>query len=472
MPNLIVISLDTLRADRLSSYGYPKPTSPYLDAIAAQGVRFSQAYATDIPTEVAHTALFSGRYGAASGIVGHGHPYPALPSALTWLPERLRSAGFTTAAVDNLYQMKPWFARGFHHYINMTTQRRWIDGADVTAEAISWLKSYHQRAPFFLFVHYWDPHSPYLPPDDYLAAFYDGQRDPFDPGSPAMEPAYNHLAYPFFKRHHYDLLGPVTDPEYLNARYDAEVRYLDDQLQQLDQALRALNRYDDTWLILLADHGESLTEHDIFWDHCGLYDSTVRVPVIMRWPHGPLPRNHVVSELVQPIDLTPTIYEGLGIPKPEPLDGHSLWPLLQGQPGWRRNRVYLSECAWAAARGIRTREYKYIETRDPGVYERPTRELYRLTDDPDETQNLITHAPAIAAMLAEELARWVRHWGKDDPMDPIVQQGLPFVRRMEHILHEVGLTWDDWKTHPDRARYDQALARMQQNSSVQSRPSH
>lgn len=145
------------------------------------------------------------------------------------------------------------------------------------------MKNAHDQ-PFFLFVHYWDTHSPYLPPEPYLRRFYPGGRNPYDPECHDMDRAYNHLAYPFFKRHHYDLMGEVSDPEYLNARYDGEVRYLDDQLEQLDAALKALGLRDDTWWILLADHGESFTEHDIFWDHCGLYEPTVRVPLVMRWP--------------------------------------------------------------------------------------------------------------------------------------------------------------------------------------------
>ncbi len=455
MANLILLSLDTLRADRLGCYGYPQATSPYLDHIAHQGVRFQRAYATDIPTEVAHTGLFSGRYGHASGIVAHGHPYLTLPEAISWWPEQLRKAGWTTAAVDNLYQMKPWFARGFRYYTNMVTSRRWIDGSDVTREAIDWLKG-HRDHPFFLFVHYWDTHSPYLPPDRYIERFYPAHRDPFDPARRDMDRAYNHLAYPFFKRHHYDLMGEVTDPEYFNARYDAEVRYLDDQLQALDAALQDLDIIDDTWLILLADHGESFTEHNIFWDHCGLYENTVHIPLIMRWPARINPGT-TVSDLVQQIDLAPTILEGLGLFIPDFMDGYSLWQILDGQGAWPRDRAYLSECAWEAARGIVHQDFKLITTLDSGVYERVPRELYHLSADPQEEHNLIDEFPEIAKRLESELQTWVQHWGETDPMQSIIAQGLPFVRRMDQILREVGLTWSEWKQNPYRSRYDQAL---------------
>jgi hypothetical protein len=125
-----------------------------------------------------------------------------------------------------------------------------------------------------------------------------------------------------------------------------------------------------------------------------------------------------------------------------------------------RDRIYLSECAWEAARAVRTTEYKYIETYDPGVYERAPQELYRMSDDPGETHNLIDTYPEIATALAEDLRRWTRQWGENDPMQPILEHGLPFVRRMDQILREVGLSWADWKQNPRRTRYDQALRRF------------
>lgn len=455
--NILMISVDTLRADRLGVYGYPKPTSPYLDRVANQGVSFTRAYASDIPTEVAHTGLFCGRYGTASGIVAHGHPYPRLPGNLTWLPEALRRAGWTTAAVDNLYQLKPWFARGFRYYVNTVGNRRWIDGEDVTAETVRWLRT-TRGDPFFLFVHYWDPHSPYLPPEGYRERFYAPGRDPYDPSRGDMEAAYNHLAYPFFKRHHYDLMGPVTDPEYFNASYDAEVRYWDEQLEQIDRTLEELGLVEDTWLIVLADHGESFTEHSIYWDHCGLYEPTVRIPLIMRWP-GRLRAGEVISDFVQQIDLLPTIYEAAGIQAREPVDGLSLWKLLEGRGPWPRDRVYLSECAWQATRAVRTDRYKFIRTLDPGVYVRPPRELYDLVDDPLETRNVVQDRPDVANGLEADLARWVQSQTDHDPMLPVIEEELPFVHRMEEILADVGIGWAEWRENPSRAWYDRLLKR-------------
>lgn len=465
---IILISLDTLRASRLSGYGYSKPTSPYLDQIAEQGVLFERAYAADIPTEVAHTGIFTGKVGLTTGIVSHGSELTHLPKSTPWLPNLLRGAGFTTSAVDNLYQLKEWFARGYRYYTNSVGGNRWIDGRTVNDLAMPWLAE-HKDESFFLFLHYWDAHTPYLPPESYIPDFYEAGRDPYDPNNRSMEPAYNHSAYPFFKHHHYDLVGPVTDSAYYDALYDAEIRYLDDRLKELDAHLEKLGIKEDTLLILFGDHGESLTEHDIYWDHCGLYEPTVHVPIIMRWP-GRIPEGRRVQGLVQQVDLMPTILEAIRSEKPEGIehmkvadppgmDGRSLWPSILNLADGTHDAVYLSECAWQAARGIRTERYKFIRTYDAGPFTRPPRELYDLDADPEETVNLAEREPELADQLERQLDSWVeaKLGGREDPKDRQLREaGLPFRRRIEQILAESGMTWDEWFQDPRRERFDQA----------------
>ena len=247
---IIFISLDTLRAKRLGCYGYGLPTSPYIDQIASEGVLFERAFASDVPTEVAHTSIFTGKVGLTTGVVSHGSSSTHLPKECEWLPTILRTAGYTTAAVDNLYNLKEWFARGYQYYINTIGGTRWIDGQTINDRAKPWIID-HKDEDFFLFLHYWDPHTPYLPPKEYIPEFYDVNKDPYDPNNKSMEPAFNHPAYPFFKYHHYDLLGNVTDVNYVNALYDAEIRYLDDLLKDLDDFLIEQGIKDDTMLVLV-----------------------------------------------------------------------------------------------------------------------------------------------------------------------------------------------------------------------------
>ncbi|TBL80432.1 sulfatase [Paenibacillus thalictri] len=463
---IIMISLDTLRADRLGCYGYGKPTSPHIDRIASEGVLMERAYASDIPTEVAHSAIFSGNIGLTTGLVSHGSELTHLPKSFDWLPTKLKAAGFVTGAVDNLYNLKEWFARGYRHYINSSGKKRWIDGRTVNDLAIPWIRG-HKDEDFFLFLHYWDAHTPYLPPEPYTDLFYGEGRDPFGPSNPSMNRAYSHPAYPFFKHHHYNLLGPVTDAEYVNALYDAEIRYLDDLLRELDEVLEHEGIREETLLILFGDHGESLTEHDIFWDHCGLYEQTVHVPVIMRWP-GRIPEARRVPGFVQHADLMPTVLEAIAEETPigidltsltlsGKLDGRSLWPAIRGDSAGTMDEVYLSECAWQAARAIRTEQYKLIRYYDAGPFRRPSAELYDLRQDPEETVNLADRLPELAAELEERINTFVgqKLKGRPDPMMVQIQQAqLPFRRRIEMILGAVGLSWESWMADPQRERYD------------------
>ncbi|TWE08591.1 arylsulfatase A-like enzyme [Neobacillus bataviensis] len=452
---IIFISLDTLRANRLGCYGYHLPTSPYMDEIARDGVLFENAYASDIPTEVAHTSIFTGKVGLTTGVVSHGSPSSFLPKDYEWLPNMLRKAGFTTGAVDNLYHLKEWFARGYQYYINTIGKTRWIDGHTVNRLAKPWIKE-HKDENFFLFLHYWDAHTPYLPPKNYIPPFYDSSKDPYDPTSRSMEPAYNHLAYPFFKFHHFDLLGNITDTKYVDALYDAEIRYLDDILKDLDHYLFELGIKDDTMLILFGDHGESLTEHDIYWDHCGLYESTVHVPLIIRWP-GQIPNGVRVKGLVQHADLMPTILEAIGADSPNDLDGKSLWGLINGKEEQIHSEIYLSECAWQASRGVRTNKYKFIKTYDSGLFTRPPYELYDLHEDPNEEINLADMLPEITEKYETMLNYWIKSKlnNRSDPMEVVLrEEGLPFKRRIIKILSEYGLTWEEWLANPRRDRID------------------
>lgn len=473
---IIFISLDTLRAGKLGCYGYDRPTSPCIDRIASEGVLFERAYAADIPTEAAHTSIFTGKIGLTTGVVSHGSDLTCLPKTMAWLPTLLKHAGLATAAVDNLYQLKEWFARGYRYYINSSGKQRHIDGRTVNDLAMEWLRQ-HKDESFFLFLHYWDPHTPYLPPEKYIFDFYPADKDPYDPRNRSMDEAYNHIAYPFFKYHHYDLLGPVTDAEYYNALYEAEIRYLDDLLAELDQCLEQLGIRDETMLVLFGDHGESMTEHQIYWDHCGLYETTVHIPLIIRWP-GVIPVGTRVEGFVQHADLMPTMLEAvqMSVEKgaasggseldldwlqvPDDLDGRSLWPCIRGEARGTLEQVYLSECAWQAARGIRTEQYKYIRTYDGGPYVRPRHELYDLRHDPEERVNLADQLPDVAAAFEQQLERWVagKLGGRPDPMMVQLETaGLPFRKRIEAILGNVGMTWEEWMRNPQRERFDEKL---------------
>ena len=153
----------------------------------------------------------------------------------------------------------------------------------------------------------------------------------------------------------------------------------------------------------------------------------------------------------------PTILEAVGLEKPSKLDGRSLWPLIQGKEEHNHREIYLSECAWQAARGIRTERYKYIETYDSGPFARPPKELYDLKDDPNEENNLVEILPEHVEKYEKMLSDWVelKLGDREDPMQSVLrEEGLPFRKRIEKVLSEYGLTWDEWIANPSKERLE------------------
>ncbi|KRG13768.1 hypothetical protein ACA29_07720 [Lederbergia galactosidilytica] len=178
--------------------------------------------------------------------------------------------------------------------------------------------------------------------------------------------------------------------------------------------------------------------------------------MIMRWPNK-IPSNNRVQSLVQHADIMPTILEWLQLDMPNDLDGRSLVPLIEGLKEKQHKEIFLSECAWQAARGIRTERFKYIETYDAGPFTRPPAELYDLLIDPNETTNLVESLPEQAHIFQTRLHNWLKGkiGEKEDPMKYILRtEGLPFKRRIQKVLEEYGLTWDEWKRNPSRMRID------------------
>lgn len=439
---VLLIDIDTLRADHLGCYGYRFDTSPNIDRLAKDGVIFLNAFAAGIPTTPAHTSIFTGLHSITHRIVAHGSD-AILDSSIPLLPEILRDNGHRTAAVDNLYNVKPWFARGYEYYINPKSKSlHHIKAEEITYEAKNWLKN-HYKEDFFLFLHYWDPHSPYLPPDRYRFTFYEG-NDPFDPNNKSMEPAKRQIPYPFFKKWHYDLLENPTDADYIRAQYDGEIRYVDDSIGELIEYLKSLGIYEDTLIILTSDHGENMSEHNFFFDHQGLYDATIRIPLIIK-SIGSEFNNKRISTLVQNIDIMPTILELLDIKKDIKQDGYSLIPLINGEIKLY-DEVISTECTWRAGISFRTKEWKLIKTIDQGLYEKPPIELYNLKDDPGEEVNLVSKERGVLDDLELRLTRWLDDRLKNRPNPIMVQaeKGLPARRWVENVLRDLHLTWDDW----------------------------
>jgi arylsulfatase A-like enzyme len=435
----LFISLDTLCASRLSCLGSTAVSTPNLDAFAADAAVFEQAFATDIPTQPSHTALFTGRTGLSTGIVSHFHPLSNLAEDMSWMPSVFQGNGYRTGAVDHLFSMKDWFIRGYDDYIVPPGRSR-SPGAVIRELADPWLASNYDRE-FFFFLHFWDAHIPYVPPEPFKSQYAGPYADWQDPE--IQERLLSRPSYPLFKRNLYDHLDRVPNLEYVEALHYAEVAYLDHELGRLFNRLADLGILDDMLIVVFGDHGEVMTEHDSWFDHAGLYDSVVHVPLMVRAP-GLVPAIST-SALVGLIDVAPTIYELLEMSDSvgeSSIEGRSLVPLMNGKVTQHREALYLSECTWQAKRAIRTAEWKYIRCWDPGIYPRGGCELYHIPTDPTEQTNLAYAHSDVVSELDRRLQGWLADTlgGRPDPMDEVVEYGLPAVARLQGIIHEESTT--------------------------------
>jgi arylsulfatase A-like enzyme len=426
------VAIDTLRADHVSAYGYDRLTSPHLDRLAAEGVLFENHFAPHIPTHPGFTTLFTGKDAFSHQRVRLGGE--VLPdSTIKTLAQLLQEAGYLTAAVDNL---PDWFRQGFQRYETyswpwpMAPGEGWRRAEVVNERALPLLDSLAVEAqggrPFFLFLHYWDPHTPYLPPPPFQGMFYGGgEKDPAHLDGPhSMRGPFGFEVFNEYFKAWID--EAVTDTRYVAAEYDALIAYVDTALAQVWQRLEHHGLDGSTLVVITSDHGEVLDDHPCWFDHHGLYDANVRVPLILRHP-GRLPAGRRVSGFVRHQDQAPTILEhvGLGeIAAREGMDGGSALPLVHGPASRSRrgltNAVYLTENTWMRKRGWRTREWKLIDGMEPDIHGFPLLELYHVPTDPGEQRNLATERPEVvaelqAAMLTH-LARRVRETGKPDPM--------------------------------------------------------
>ena len=361
-PNILLITIDTLRADRVGAYGYKAAHTPTLDRLAAEGVRFADATAHAVLTLPSHAAILTGRYPAAFGLRLNG--MGTLPPEATTLAERLKAAGYRTGAVVASAVLAEAYGldQGFDEYddriaiqasdtVALADLHRPAD--QVTAAARKWIAA--QKGSWFLWAHYYDPHLPYAAPAKYAA---------LAAGRP----------------------------------YDAEVAFADAEIAAL---LASVDRQ-RTILVVTADHGEALGDHGEPDHGFFLYDSTLSVPLIVAGP-GIKPR--VVAEQVRHVDLPATIADLAGLTNARAAgeDGESLAPLVEG--GTRKEvPVSLAESwyprlhfGWSELRSARTGDWKFVAAPKP--------ELYDLRNDRSEAKNVAAGNTAVGGRLAAELAR-------------------------------------------------------------------
>ncbi len=433
--NVVLVTLDTTRADALGCYGAPGDPTPNLDAFAAGGVLFERCAATSSVTPVSHASILTGRDPYAHGLrVIHAGSSWRLAADVPTLVDALGAAGWRTGAILSSFTVSEHFGldRGFDHFDNgfgagsfETTDggkstwptRRYQRRSDRTVDrALEWVEA--DGEPFFLWLHTWDPHDlQMLPPEDVVRRFLpEGARGTRpQPGAPPLE------------------------------IYRAEVHWVDAQLGRLLDALDAAGHADDTIVAIVADHGEGLGEHG-WLGHRLLYEEQMHLPLMMRWPGGPAGAR--VDALVRSVDVAPTVLDLLGLPALPGVQGASLRGLAEGRPEPPRLAYADQLNAWdtnghvAELRPqddllhvLRDRRWKLIHK--PTQPERS--ELYDLDADPDEAVNLYRADHPEAVRLLAELER----------RDPFVLEPFPEVEDptgldgVDDALRELGYTGDE-----------------------------
>ena len=424
--NVLLITVDTLRADHLGCYGYHRDTSPNIDKLAAQGVTFERFYCAAIPTQPSYTTMYTGQHPMTHGVVAHGGK-AELDKEAPFLPQLFLDGEYTTCAVDNMVQERSWFIRGYEFYINPGVKRPLLLGVtceELNARILPWLRQ-HREEPFFLMIHYWDPHWPLDPPAHLRDLFYEG--NPTDPANHSLDEWWQHplgaLARDTWARR---AEGPLTDARYIEALYDQEIRHLDEGVGELLAAVDELGLADNTLVMLVGDHGESMTEHGIYFEHHGLYDPVIHIPMILRLP-GRIPAGLRTQAMFQNHDLAPTLLEAADLWVPDEMDGISYWSHATGEAtdGGREQCISV-ECTWQAKWSLRTGTHKFILSREPDLYGNPPRELYDLVADPGETHNLADEEPELTSRLEAQLEGWISErlseLGKEE--DPLREQGV------------------------------------------------
>ncbi len=418
-PNIVLIGIDSLRADHMSAYGYHRNTTPHIDKFAEEGTLFERHFSPHIPTTSAYANMLTGMDAFSTQVVALRHK-GEMREGVVPLQTMLKNVGYNTTCIG--FQSPS--VRNFDTYIDFSNWNPGPDGFAHKAENLNEVaipeleRLAAEDEPFFLFLRHMDPHSPYLPPPPFNRLFYHGNE--CDPAHTSMKAAMEFK--PFCDYFATWMPEGITDAAYEVAQYDGAVAYMDACIQQIFNAIDALGISDDTIVIVTADHGETLDEHDCWFDHHGTYDNTLHVPLIIRYP-GFVPTGARVGGFTRMMDLVPTLLELAEIETDTVFDGASLIPMAFGEELTHQPDFYFTECTWMRKHGWRTPEWKLIVALEPDFHFKPTVELYNLLQDPEELNNVAQDEPGVVEFLTARMNAWIAKREKETGLpNPILNQ--------------------------------------------------
>lgn len=453
---VIYIDIDSQRPDHLGCYGYGRGTSPNMDEVAASGVTFNQAYCASSPCVPSRASLISGRFGINHGALTHWGPgsqfrFPGLghryDQGAPLLPRHLRGHGYETVSFSSFADRHQafWFCAGWSQMHSHTLKGGDENADEVNAAVLPWLAEHGAEDDYFLHLQYWDPHRPYHVDQRWVKEIGDTPPPEWPDAEAIAEHQSNYGPYTAAQlfpglppgESRFPLMpGQVADREDFKRfvdGYDGSTRFLDDQLGQVFDMLRRLGVWEETAIIISADHGEAMGEEAVYGDHTSAADAVHHIPLIVRWPgvttEGPM-RGSRVDGFVYNVDLQPTLCELLGAPIPPGWDGRSVASALRGETWQGREHLVWDHALYCCQRVVRTQDWLFRRTYHPGLFPFDPVALFDMREDPHQTRDVADDHAGVVAEMDHLLQEWwheqVGHPGAGpDPMEEVIRDG-PF----------------------------------------------
>ncbi|NRA37100.1 MAG: sulfatase [Planctomycetes bacterium] len=470
---ILYLDLDTLRPDHLSCYGYHRKTSPNLDSICADGVRFDNYYCSDAPCLPSRTAMMSGQHGIHTGVVNHGgvqadmRPQGAnrgfrFDLDFSSFPKVMQQSGLHTAYVGgfaNRHSTYNYYC-GFSE-IHDTGMGGMESAEHVTPSALKWIKeNAAEKDDWYLHVNYWDPHTPYRVPDEYgnpfenepISDWYTQEKIDKDQHKAGPHSIQDIMMYDddcpdVFASRHVGRIDNMQDMKKFIDGYDCGIHYMDSHIGQLIAAFKAAGVYDDLAIIVSADHAENMGELGIYGEHATADYVNCRIPMIVRWPEGGA-KGHVDTGLHYNLDIAPTMAEllqydekdgvkgGLRTAAEKLWDGHSFAASIKEKADTGYEDIVISQGAHVCQRGVRWGPWLYMRTYHDGFHLFNKEMLFNIEEDPREENDLTESRPEIVHEGAWRLQRWFDNMMDtmpegyvEDPLRVVIQEGGPLHAR-------------------------------------------
>ena len=456
---IIFFDIDTLRPDHLGCYGYHRNTSSNIDKIAKEGTLFTECYVSDAPCLPSRAALFTGKFGIHTGIVGHGGT--AADMRLTGLERGftdqqkeeywirlLRTIGYYPVSVSSYAERHSafWFYSGWREIYNPGF--RGVERADqIFPYAEKWLNENGKNDNWFLHINFWDPHTPYRTPKTFGNPFeneqppswisqgiIDEQRKSYGPHSACEPTGFKNTRH--FKSHprlagFREIINLDDYKQWIDG-YDVGIRYTDEYFGKLVAILNDLDVYDDMLIIISSDHGECQGELNIYGDHATACHIINRVPMIIKWPGKKWKKEY--NSFIYQSDIAATVLEGVGANIPQNWDGKSFYKEIENGEDFGRNYLVLSQNAWSCQRTVRFDNWTLIRTYHTGLKNFPEIMLFDFNNDFHMTKNLAKEKPEVVSQGLRYLDEWYKDMIKTsisdiDPMRTVIKEGGPFHTR-------------------------------------------